>query len=79
VQRPLNSGPSRWPAGPTLQPLVGWLRGDTLEEAVEGNAKLKVGRGRTPWPVGHVARLAGHHLACYLLNQVGNPSLEPYK
>jgi hypothetical protein len=34
---------------------------------------LKVGGGRTPWPAGHVARLAGHHLACC------NPSLDPYK
>jgi hypothetical protein len=39
---------------------------------VEGNPKLKVGGGRTPWP-------AGYHLACHRLNQVGNPSLEPYK
>jgi hypothetical protein len=57
---------------PTLQPLVGWLRNDTLQEVVEGNPKLKVSGGRTPWP-------AGHHLACYQLNQVGNPSLDPYK
>jgi hypothetical protein len=34
-----------WPAGPTLQPLVGWLRGDTLQEAVEGSPRLKVGGG----------------------------------
>jgi hypothetical protein len=26
-----------------LQPLTGWLHGDTLQEAVEGNPKLKVG------------------------------------
>jgi hypothetical protein len=62
-----------------MQPLVGWLHGDTLQEAVEGNPKLKVGGGQTPWPVGHVARLAGHHLVCYRLNQVGNPSLDSYK
>jgi hypothetical protein len=50
VQRPLNSGPrgwpvdqSPWPVGPTSQPLTGWLHGDTLQEAVEGNPKLKVG------------------------------------
>jgi hypothetical protein len=68
-----------WPAGPTLQPLMGWLYGDTLQEAVEGNPKLKVSGGPTPWPDGHMARPAGHHLACYQLNQVGNPSSEPYK
>jgi hypothetical protein len=32
-----------------------------------------------PWPAFHVARPVGHHLACYQLNQVGNPSLDPYK
>jgi hypothetical protein len=68
VQRPLTSRPKGWPAGPTLQPLAGWLRDDTLQEALEGNPKLKVGGGRTPWT-------AGHHLACYPLN--GNPSLDP--
>jgi hypothetical protein len=35
-------------AGPTLQPLTSWLRGDTLQEAVEGNPKLKVSEGQTP-------------------------------
>jgi hypothetical protein len=46
---------------------------------VEGNPKLKVGGAQTTWPVGHVARPTGHHLACYRLNQVGNPSLDSYK
>jgi hypothetical protein len=46
--------------------------GDTLQEAVEGNWKLNVSGGQTPWP-------AGHHMVCYQLNQVGNPSLDPYK
>jgi hypothetical protein len=52
VQRSLISGPrgwpagqTPWPAGPTLQPLAGWLHGDTLQEAVEENPKLKVGGG----------------------------------
>jgi hypothetical protein len=79
VQRLLTSGPKGWPAGetpwpvgPTLQPLAGWLCGGTLQETVEGNPKLNIGGGRTPWP-------AGHHFACYQLNQVGNPSLDPYK
>jgi hypothetical protein len=72
VQRPLTSGPrgwstsqTPWPTGPILQPLAGWLRGDSLQEAVEGNPFLKVGGGRTPWPASHVARPTGHHLACY--------------
>jgi hypothetical protein len=86
VQMPLTSGPRGWPAGqsswmagPTLQPLTGWLRGDTLQEAVEGNPKLKVGFFQTPWPAGHVARQAGHYLVCYRLNQVSKPFLDPYK
>jgi hypothetical protein len=62
-----------------MQHLTGWLCGDTLQEAVGGNPKLKAGGGRTPWPMGHVARPAGHHLVCYRLNQVSNPSLDPYK
>jgi hypothetical protein len=45
VQRPLTNGPRGWPIDPTLQPLTGWLRGDTLQEAVEGNPKLKVDGG----------------------------------
>jgi hypothetical protein len=35
----------REPASPTLQPLVVWLRGDTLREVVQENPKLKVGGG----------------------------------
>jgi hypothetical protein len=58
------------PAGPTLQPLERWLHDDTLQEAVEGNPKLKVGGGQIPWPANHVARPSG---------QVSNPSLDPYK
>jgi hypothetical protein len=86
VQRLLTSGPREWPAGqtpwptgPTLQPLTSWLYGDTLQEAVTGNPKLKVGGSQTLWPPSHVARPAGHHLVSYRLNQVGNPSLDPYK
>jgi hypothetical protein len=49
VQRPLTSGArGGWSARPTLQHLTGWLRGDTLQEAVEGNPKLKVSGGQTP-------------------------------
>jgi hypothetical protein len=61
----LTSGPkgwlasqTPWPIGPTLQPLTGWLRCDTLQEAVEGNPKMKVNGGQTPWLAGHVARPA---------------------
>jgi hypothetical protein len=68
-----------WLVGPTLQPLVGQLHSDTLQEVVTGNLKLKVGGDQTPWPPGHVARSASHHLVSYRLNQVGNPSLDPYK
>jgi hypothetical protein len=83
---PQTSGPKGWPvgqtcwsAGSTLQPLTGWLCGDTPQEVVEGNPKRKVGRVQTPWPTDHVASLPGHHLVCYRLNQVGNPSMDPYK
>jgi hypothetical protein len=79
VQRLLSSGSRGCLAGPTSQPFVGWLRGDTLQEAVEWNPKLKVSGGRTPWLAGHVATPAGHHLACYRLNHVGNPSLDAFK
>jgi hypothetical protein len=65
VQRPKTDGPRGWLAGPILQPLVGWLCSDTLQDAVEGNPNLKVGGGRTPCLAGHVARPASHHLACY--------------
>jgi hypothetical protein len=84
VHGPLTSGPRGWPAdqtpcpaGPPLQPLIGWLQGDTLQETVEGNPKLKVSGGRTPWRASHLARPAGHDLACYRLNQVGNPPWTP--
>jgi hypothetical protein len=39
----------------------------------------KVHGGRTTWPGGHVARLAGQNLVSYRPNQVDNPSLDPYK
>jgi hypothetical protein len=72
VQRPLTSGPREWPVGqtpwpvgPTLQPLADQLCSDTLQEAVAGNLKLKVGGGWTLWPPGHVARSASHHLVSY--------------
>jgi hypothetical protein len=42
VQRPLTSGPRGWPAGPTLQPLVGLLHGHALQEVVTRNSKLEV-------------------------------------
>jgi hypothetical protein len=52
MQRPHTSGRMGWPAGqnwlptsPTLQFLMGWLRGDTLQEAIEENPKLKVSGG----------------------------------
>jgi hypothetical protein len=52
VQRPLTSGPkgwpddqTTWPSGPILQPLMGRLHGDTLQEVITGNPKPKVGGG----------------------------------
>jgi hypothetical protein len=72
VQRPLTNAPMGWPAGQTpwlagctLQPLMGWLHGDTLQEAVIGNTKPNVGGGQTSWLPSHVARPVGHHLATY--------------
>jgi hypothetical protein len=54
MQRSWTRGPRGWlagqswlPAGPTLQLLMGWLRGDTLQGAVEGNPMLKFGGGGT--------------------------------
>jgi hypothetical protein len=68
VQRPLTSGPRRWPAGPTLQPLMDRLHGNTLQEVVTRNPKLEVSGGRIQWPPGHMARPAGHQLVRYRLN-----------
>jgi hypothetical protein len=79
VEGPLTSGPRRWPVGPTLQPLTGWLHGDTLQDAIEGNPKLKVGGGQTTWPVGHVARSAGQHLHVPDLTKSVTPPWTPYK
>jgi hypothetical protein len=79
VQRPLTSGPRGWSVSPTLQPIAGLLHGHSLQKAVTRNLKLEVGGSQTWLPPGHVARLAGQHLACYQLNQVGNSSLDPYK
>jgi hypothetical protein len=50
-----------------------------LHENGKAKAVDKVYGGRTTWSSGHVARLAGHHLVSYRLNQVGNPSLDLYK
>jgi hypothetical protein len=58
---------------------MGLLHGHTLQEVVTRNLKLEVGGKWTRWPVGHMARLADQHLACYRLNQVSNSSLDPYK
>jgi hypothetical protein len=43
-----------------------------LHDKGKSKAVEKVSGGRTTWP-------AGHHLVSYRLNQVVNPSLEPYK
>jgi hypothetical protein len=86
VQRPLTCGPNGWqacqtpwPAGPTLQPLVSFFHGDTLQEVVEWNLRPGVGAGLAPWPAGHLARPPDQHLANYGLNKVGNCSWDSYK
>jgi hypothetical protein len=86
VQRSLTCGPREWLAGqtpwptdPTLQPLVSWLHGHALLEAVIRNPKVEVSGSQTRLPPGHVARSAVQHLACYRLHQVSNSSLDPYK
>jgi hypothetical protein len=50
-----------------------------MHEKGKTKAVEKVGAGRTTWLTGHVARPVGHHLMSYRLNQVSNPSLDPYK
>jgi hypothetical protein len=57
VQRPLMCGPNGWPAGqnpwptdPTLYPLMSFLSGDTLQNAVERNLRPRVSGGYAPWP-----------------------------
>jgi hypothetical protein len=59
VQRPLTSGPRRWPAGqtpwsagPTFQPLMGLLHRQALQELVIRNLKLEDIGSRTRWPAG---------------------------
>jgi hypothetical protein len=50
-----------------------------LHEKGKAKAVEKICGGQITWPTGHVVRLVGHHLASYRLNEVGNPSLDPYK
>jgi hypothetical protein len=71
------AGQIPWSVGRTLQPLMGRLYGDTLQEAITGNPKLKVSGGQTPRLPNHLARPAGHHLACYRLNQAVTPPWTP--
>jgi hypothetical protein len=58
---------------------MSFLGGDALQEAIEWNPRPGVGGGRAPWLVGHVARLAGQHLASYRLYQVDSCSWDSYK
>jgi hypothetical protein len=86
VQRSLTSGPrggrpTKCPGRPARF-YVGLTRNfvhTCLHEKGKAKAVEKVDRRRTTWPAGHVARPAGYHLASYRRNQVGNPSLDPYK
>jgi hypothetical protein len=50
-----------------------------LHEKEKAKAVEKVSGGQITWPTGHMARLASHHLVSHRLNQVDNPSLDPYK
>jgi hypothetical protein len=50
-----------------------------LHKKGKAKAAEKVSGGRTTWLAGDVARPIDHHLVSYRLNQVGNPSLDPYK
>jgi hypothetical protein len=75
VQRPLTSGLRGWLVGQVLCLFGPWLRARVSTQEGEDQG----GGGRTTWPAGQVARPTGHHLASYQLNQVGNPSLDPYK
>jgi hypothetical protein len=65
VQRSLTSGPMGWPASQVLCLFSPWLCAHVCTQEGEGQ--------------GGGGRLAGHHLVGYHLNQVGNPSLDPYK
>jgi hypothetical protein len=61
---------------------VGLARGfvhTCLHKKGKDKAVEKVGGGRTTWPAGHVAKPASQQLTSCRLNQVGNPSLDPYK
>jgi hypothetical protein len=50
-----------------------------LHEKGKAKAVEKVGIGQTTWLADYMARPANHHLVSYRLNQVGNPTLDPYK
>jgi hypothetical protein len=79
VQRSLTSGPrGRRPARFYVSLACGFVH-TCLHDKGKTKAVDKVGGGRTTWLAGHVARPTGHHLASYRLNQVSNPSLDPYK
>jgi hypothetical protein len=78
VQRPLTNGPKGgWLVDPTLQPLVGWLHGHTLQETVTRNPRLEVSGSRSRWLLSHVARPVGQHLVRYQLNKSVTPPWTP--
>jgi hypothetical protein len=45
IRLTLMCGPSGWPTGPTLQPLVSFLGSDALQEAMEWNPRPGVSGG----------------------------------
>jgi hypothetical protein len=86
VQRPLASGPwgwpvvqIPWPVGQVLCRFGSRLRAHVSTREGEGQDGEKVSGCRTTWLTGHMARPVGHHMVSYQLNQVGKPSLDPYK
>jgi hypothetical protein len=50
-----------------------------LHEKGKAMAVERVSGGQTHWSTGHVARLAGHHLASYHVGQDGGAPPWPYK
>jgi hypothetical protein len=77
TRRQCANATNQWAQGVASRPTrfhVGLARGFMcmcLHEKGKAKAVEKVGGGKTTWP-------AGHHLVSYRLNQVGNPSFDPY-
>jgi hypothetical protein len=79
VQRPLTSGPRGWPANqiPWLASQVLCWFGPRLRAHVSTQKGEGQGGEEIRWRPNHMA--GQPPLSSYQLNQVGNPSLDPYK